>query len=131
MKQITVLAATGSNVIAEVTEILADAGVNIDSIAGENYGAQAIVNVTVDDEDAALYALQKKPDWQVMSEDAVLVRIEDEVGALAKLSKRLSDSGIVIRSLRFVERCGGTALVAVSSENPAAAREVLGGGDVR
>lgn len=125
MKQITILTRSESDVIAEVAELLAAAGVNIDSITGEHYGAQAVVNVTVDNEDVALYALHKRLDWQILSEDALIVKVKDEIGALAKLAGRLAAARIMIRSIRFVERHEGDALVAVSAENADAARVAL------
>lgn len=125
MKQITILTRSDSDIIAEVTVLLANAGVNIDSITGEHYGTQAIVNVTVDNEEAALYVLQKRLDWQIVSEDAVIVRIKDELGSLAKLAGRLASAHVMIRSIRFVERHEGNALVAVSAENIESARGAL------
>lgn len=125
MKQITILARSQGNIIREITELLADEGVNIDSITGEHYGAQAIVNVTVDNESIALYALQRRLDWQIINEDALLVQVKDEVGALAKLARRFADQGIAIRSIRFVERYEGHALVAIATEETEAARETV------
>ena len=125
MKQITVLARSQENIIAEIAEILANNGVNIDSITGEHYGAQAIVNVTVDNEDIALYALQRRLDWQIINEDALLVQVKDEIGALAKLARRFSDQGIAIRSIRFVERYDGHALVAIATENANGAKDAV------
>ena len=125
MKQITILARLQTNVIGEATEILAREGVSIDSITGEHYGTQTVVNITVDNLDKALYALQKRLDWQIVSEDALIVQVRDEVGALARLAGRLSGAGAVIRSIRFVERNEGMALVAIAAENMAVAREVM------
>ena len=125
MKQITIMTQSKIDVIAEVTKILAGANVNIDNIVGEHYGSQAIVNVTVDNEDIALNALQKRLDWQVVSEDVVLIKIKDEIGALAKLSGRLAEKQVMIHSIRFVERHDGHALVAISVENPITGRSVL------
>lgn len=125
MKQITVLARSQGNMIADVTDILAGAGVNIDSITGEHYGAQAVVNITVDNEQTALYALQKRLDWQIIHEDALLVQVKDEIGTLAKLARRLADKNVAIRSIRFVERYDGHALVAIATEHPEEAREAV------
>ncbi len=125
MKQITILTRSDGDVIVEVTKLLAEAGINIDNITGEHYGTQAVVNVSVDNEKAALSTLHKRLDWQILSEDAILVRIEDEIGALAKLAGRLAEARIMIRSIRFVERHDGNALIAVSAENANAAHKAL------
>ena len=125
MKQITILTDSQSDGITEVTEALARARINISSIAGEHYGAQTVINVTVDDEAAALDILQKNAAWQVIREDALLLRIEDEVGALAKIARRCADEGIRLRSIRFVERHNGYALVAISTNEPEKTRMLL------
>lgn len=125
MKQITILTEAQGDIITEVTETLACARVNISSIAGEHYGRQTVVNVTVDNEFVALNALQNRQDWQVISEDALLVRIDDKVGALAILARRFSDAGITLRSIRFVERHEGYALVAIATDEPEKGRILL------
>jgi hypothetical protein len=125
MKQITILAETGKDMIAEVTAALARAGVNISSIAGEHYGGQAVVNVTVNNEERALACLADRHDWKIMSEDALLIKINDEVGALAVIARRFVDAGIALKSIRFIERHQEYALVAVSSGDPEKARALL------
>ena len=125
MKQITILTEAQGDIIAEVTEALAHARVNISSIAGEHYGRQTVINVTVDNETDALGALQNRQDWQVISEDALLVRVDDEVGALAILARRFSEARITLRSIRFVERHDGYALVAIATDEPEKGRELL------
>lgn len=125
MKQITILASNANGLIADVTKILANAAVNIESIAGEHYGSQTVVTATVDDTEKALEALRRQEGFQAMAEDALLLRVEDEVGALAKISQRLDAAGIDIRSIRFVERHDGYALVALSVDRSAEARHIL------
>jgi len=125
MKQITILVGGNTDGITEVTEALAHTRISIRSIAGENYGSQTVVNVTVDDETAAMQVLQRNPLWQVIREDALLLRLDDEVGALAKIARLCANAGIPLRSLRFVERHNGYALVAISTDAPEMAREIL------
>lgn len=125
MKQITILTDAQGDIIAEVTELLAQAQVNINSIAGDQYGTQSVVNISVDNETSALEALNNRHDWQVISEDALLIRIEDELGALAKLSQRFSKEKIKLRSIRFVERHKGYALVAIATDEPEKAKSFL------
>ncbi len=125
MKQITILSEGEKDLIAEITQMLADAGVSIDTITGRNYNEHAIVTVTVDNYDEAMKTMTKHKDLKVMGEDALIVRIEDELGALAKLSRRFTDAGIHIRSIRFVKRSKGHALVAISTERTNKALELV------
>lgn len=116
MKQITILSQNRRDLIADVTQVLSESGINLDSITGRNFGEQSIATITTKSYDEALSILQKYPDLQVISENALIVRIEDELGSLAKLARRFADAGINIRSVRFVERHDGYALVAISTE---------------
>jgi hypothetical protein len=116
MKQITILSQNRRDLIADVTQVLSESGINLDSITGRNFGEQSITTITTKSYDEALSILQKYPDLQVISENALIVRIEDELGSLAKLVRRFADAGINIRSVRFVERHDGYALVAISTE---------------
>lgn len=125
MKQITILAETSNDLIADITQLLANVGVDIDSVTGRNFGEQSIVTLTTKNYGDALDVLQRRQDFQVVSEEALIVRIEDELGALARLSRRFADHGINIRSIRFIERHDGYALVAVSTERSEEALELV------
>lgn len=120
------MAQTPNDMIAEITDVLARAGINLGTIMAEHYGMQSVVTVSVDDEEGALKILQDRPEWQVICEDALLVKVRDEVGALAKITRRLADGGVKIRSIRFVERYDGHALVALATDQAEQARKTLG-----
>ena len=126
MKQITILSHSREDLIGDITQILCDARINIESITARNFGAQSIATITTDSHDHAMQALQNVPGLQVVSEDALIVRVKDEMGALAKLARRFTNAHIHIRSLRFVERHQGYALVAISTEHSDKAREIVG-----
>ena len=125
MKQITILSTCNDDLIGEVMVSLAEAEVDIDSITGESVGNQSVVTLAVRDHYGALAALEKRQDFQVMSEDSLLVSVKDELGALAKISMCLADKGIVIRSIRFVEREDSYALVAISTDRREEAQKLL------
>lgn len=125
MKQISILSKSRRDLIADLTQALCDSGINLDSITGRNFGEQSIVTITTENYDNALNLLQKHSDWQVISEDALIVRVEDELGSLAKLTHRFADAGINIRSIRFVERHDGYALVAISTERTDKALDIV------
>jgi hypothetical protein len=125
MKQISILSKNRRDLIADLTQALCDSGINLDSITGRNFGEQSIVTITTENYDNALNLLQKHSDLQVISEDALIVRVEDELGSLAKLTRRFADAGINIRSIRFVERHDGYALVAISTERTDKALDVV------
>jgi hypothetical protein len=79
------------------------------------------VTLTVDRYDEALLALQEAG-FQAVSEDALIVRLTDAPGALARVAERFKSDALNIRSLRFLRREGGFALVALVTEDNERAR---------
>jgi len=124
MKQITVVSEDRPNMVAEITEALARAGVNIEFISAESVGGSGIVILSVDQYDNALRALAQTP-FQAISEDAIVIRLEDKPGELARITARFKEASISLRSIRIIRREGGTGIIAVATEQPDQARELL------
>lgn len=124
MKEITVVVDNRAGMLADLSEALAARGVNIESIDGEAAATRGIIRLTVDNYDEALSAL-RDGGFRAISEDALLIRLKDESGALARAAARFRDAGINIRSLRILRREGGFALVTLVTENNEAARDLV------
>jgi hypothetical protein len=125
MKQIKVIAPAGKpGTVADVTELLADRGINIHAIDVTDDHAHGIILLEVDSYDDALRALGNAG-YDAVSEEVILVRIKDEPGALAKIAARFRDPMINISAMRIVRRDGGWASVILSTEDNAAASELL------
>lgn len=122
MKQLTIPTEGHPGELAAVTTILADAGINIDSIDGEEEGdGHGVLVLTVDRYDEALRLLRAEG-FRPITEDAIVIRVADEPGGLAKVAARFSAAGVNIRSLHIVRRREGSCLVSlVTSDNEAAA----------
>jgi len=84
----------------------------------------AVFTLIVDRYDDALAAL-RNASLQAYTEDAFLVRLKDEPGALARLAKRYKDAGVDIRAMRIVRRQDGWGLVALSADDREPARELV------
>ena len=52
-----------------------------------------------------------------MTDEALLIRLPDEPGALAKVAARFRDAGINIQSLHILDRHEGYATVALDTED--------------
>ncbi len=125
MKQISVIAKTQEDIIAQVAELMGEQGINIETLDTEMVQGTSVVTLTVDKYDEALSVLQNAG-LDAVSEDALLIRVPDEPGTLAKISRRLLDKDIHVRSLRILRRRNGGAIVAVSVDRTEQAYEVLG-----
>ncbi len=125
MRSIRVIVPNRQGLLAELTEVLAEKGISIEQIVAETHDDGAVVRMEVEHEDRALEVLTDAG-YHAVTDDVLLARIEDRPGALAHLSRRLADERLNIRSLHHVRREGGFALVAISTDDNARARGVLG-----
>ena len=124
MKQITIVAEGDPGLLARISEILAARGINIETLDAETVHDQGIVILTVDRYDEALAAL-RDAGVPAVSEDAIIIRIPDEPGALAKISRRFHDAEIRLRSVRIIRRREGYGLVALSTERTEKALDLV------
>ena len=124
MKQITIISEDRLGVVTEICEALAAARVNIESLDAETIGGSGVTKLTVDRYDDALRALARTP-FHAISEEAIVLQLEDKPGELARITRRLRDANITIRSVRIIRRATGTSIVAISSERAEEAIELL------
>ena len=124
MKQITIVAESAPELLAQVSEILAARGINIETLNAETVQDYGVVILTVDRYDEALAAL-RDAGLHAVSEDAIIIRIADEPGALARISRRFHDAEIRLRSVRIIRRSSGSGLVALSTERTERALELV------
>lgn len=121
MKQISIIAPHRLGVVTDITEVLAGAGINIESLDAAQVGEYTVMVLNVDFYDKALQSLRRFSDMRIVTEDAILVKLKDEPGALAMIARRFTDAGIGLRSVRFIERDADFALVAISTDRTEAA----------
>jgi histidine decarboxylase len=126
VQRITVVSHNRPGVLAEVTELLASNGISISSIVAEAYGTDGVIHIDLDEKDVdeALAALTAAG-YHAVTEDVLLARIEDRPGALAQLSRRLSEASLDVRGLNMVQRDDGWAVVAIATSDNTRARKVL------
>ena len=124
MKQITIVTERSPGLLARVSEILAARGINIETLDAETVQDHGVLILTVDLYDEALVAL-RDAGVPAVSEDAIIIRIADEPGALARISRRFHDAGIRLRSVRIIRRSTGYGLVALSTERTERALDLV------
>ena len=124
MKILHVLAPNQPGVLARIAEALAGAGVNIEDFDVESHDAEGIISLTVDKYDEALHLLRDLG-YRAITQDTLLIRLEDKPGALAKIAVRLKDAGLDLRSMHIVRRSGEFSIVSLVASDNAAAAAVL------
>lgn len=124
MKRITVIIDNRPGAVADVTSALAQRGVNIESLDVEGAEEKGVINLTVDRYDEALQAL-RDASFQAVSEDAIVIRLRDEPGAIARIAARFKEAGINIRSMHILSRDAELSLVSIVSDRRADAIELV------
>ncbi len=123
-ERIIIMGKNEVGVLAGITGVLAQAGINVESINTQNAGDRGVVIMTVDDTDHAL-SLLNQAGYKAVSDDAVVVRLKDEPGALAALADRLRQAGVNIQNLHILVRQEGFALIALTTSDRAATRAAI------
>ncbi len=124
MKQLTVLVPNELGIAARLSACLAERGVNIDEIDIEGVEDHGLVVLTVDRYDDALRALSQAG-FRVITQDTLLVRLEDRPGALAAVAARLKDAGIDLRSMHILRREKSMTFASLVCSDNARAAEIL------
>jgi hypothetical protein len=124
MKQLTVLAANQPGQLAKITEILAHVGVNIEDFDVETNGADGLISLTVDKYDEAMRAL-RDAGYRTVTQDTLLIRLEDRPGALAVVAARLKDAGLDLRSMHIIRRTENVSIASLVANDNVKAAAVL------
>ncbi len=124
MREIIIPVRNRPGAVAEVTATLANAEINIEDMDAEAVHDEGVIIITVDRYDAALQELSRAG-FEAITEDAIVLKLRNEPGALAQIAKRLQDAEINIRSLRIAQCIGPNSLVTLVADDQAGARELL------
>ena len=124
--RIIVLANNEVGVIADITATLANAGVNLESINTEASAERKAVILTTDNADHALYVLNQAG-YKAVGDEVLVLRLRDEPGALASVAERLKQAGINIQSLHILNRSGGYAMIALTTDDRSRTEAAISG----
>ena len=126
MKRIVIVAGDEVGVIADISRLLADNGINIETLDADSHGDHGMIVLTTDQSDEALHAL-RQASYKAVADDALILRLRDEPGALAKISERLKRANVNIRSIHILNRSNHYSTVAMAVDDRDQARELLAG----
>ena len=124
MTRIIIAAKNEVGVIADISRVLADSGINIETISAEALGEKGVITLTANDYDGALRALTDA-DFKTVTDDALVLSLRDEPGALAKVAESLKRGGVSIQSLHILDRRDNHTTVAISTDNRAKAETLV------
>ena len=129
MNQITRIVVMANNqvgVIAEITTLLADAGINLESINTEVNNEQGTVILTTDNSDHTLYVLNQAG-YKAVGDEVLVIQLRDEPGALARVAESLKQAEVNIQSMHILNRQGGYAMIALTTDDRARTEAAISG----
>ena len=125
LKQLSVFMENRAGRLAEITRVLADAGVNIRALSLADTSDFGILRLLVDDPDKAIRGLSEAG-LTVRATEVIAVEIADRPGGLATILALLQGSGINVEYMyAFLERHKDNAILVFRFEDPRKASEVL------
>lgn len=122
MKQITIPTEGNVGELADVMDVLGD--INVLDIDAQEENDHGFILLTVDRYDDALKRL-RAAGYKPVTEDAIVIRLNDVPGALAAVAKRFKEADINVRSLHILRRRRGTVDVCLVTECNEAATAVV------
>ena len=125
VEQISIFLENKSGRVAEVTNVLAEAGINIRALALADTADFGILRLIVNDTDKANRLLREKG-FTAAKTDVLAVEVPDKPGGLAGIMNIMKDEGINVEYMyAFVEKSGVNAIIICRFDNLEKAVEVL------
>lgn len=124
MKQLTISASNRPGVLAEIATLLGTSGVNIETIAAETFGENAIIRLLTNDSSSARTALQRTP-YRVSEHDMLIIGILDRPGELGKVARKLSENHINIENIFLLGKKENKAVLALKVDRQPEAAKVI------
>ena len=117
IQQISIFLENKSGRLADVTRVMADAGINLRAISIADTADFGILRVIVDKPEAALAALAKAG-YTTRTTDVLGLEIQDVPGALSKIMEVFKQTGVNIEYLyASLEKSGDKAVVIFKVED--------------
>lgn len=121
-KEIVVTAANKIGILASMSKVLADHGINIEAVAGYAVNNDATIMLVVDDALRGKEALQKAGYKNLKENEVLLVNLENKPGALKSITAKLVEQDIDIRYMYGTvcpEGCPARIVLATSDNEKA------------
>jgi hypothetical protein len=124
MKYIMIINKDRKGLVAEISELLGQNEINIDSINARSEKGVAEIRLFTSDNYKALSILNESG-LKAVSDENILVRINDKPGSLGRISRTLSENNIDIRGISMIEQNEGKNIVAIVTNKDDKARKIL------
>jgi hypothetical protein len=106
-KEISVSVVNKIGVLADISKLVTEHGVNIEAVAGYGLGKEAKIMLVCDDNLRALDALKKAGYNSIAENEVIVISLENKPGALKLITQELAAGGIDIKQIYGTTCPGG------------------------
>lgn len=124
LKELLVIEKDRVGAIADVADALGKHKINILSISAGTAGGRAVIRLVVKD-GAKAKRILKKSGFNAVESKALVLKVPDRAGELAKLSRLLADEGIKIKNIYIMHKARGEVLDAIQTSDDKKAKKIL------
>ena len=125
MREFRVTLTHKSGELARLSELLADHGLDLRSVAGMSHGNKAEICLVAEDV-AAMRATLTDARMQFLESEVVSELMEDGPGAVAHLCSRLAEVNVSINSLYILARDNPLVEIGITVDDAKKAKKALG-----
>jgi hypothetical protein len=126
-QQFTVRLKNEPGALAALAEAFAEQNIDIRTIGAGGIGTVGLAVLSTSNADAARDVL-KRGKYSFFEGEVLSVHVEDQPGTLARITRKLADGGVNIHGVVVQSRHQGKAELALTVDDLAKARRVLGSG---
>ena len=124
MKILTIVQEARPGLLADITALLAANDIDVQDIDGQSVSGSAVISFTADPYQRS-FELLVDAGYTVVAHEHLLVRLPDRPGALAELSRKLSDADLALRGIHIVTKQEENSIVAIETVDHEKARGLL------
>ncbi|MBM3229058.1 hypothetical protein FJZ26_01385 [Candidatus Parvarchaeota archaeon] len=124
MQELTIITENKVGVLASVCQILGGCGVNIESICAQGNEDGGVIRLVTSDIATAKRELEKGK-FTVKAGELLVVKLNDNPGELAKLTRRIARNGVDIECVYLLSKHKGVVEVAIKPGDLEAAKAAL------
>ena len=124
MKALTIVQENYPGLLAEVTSLLEQEGIDVVDFSAQAVGNTAVICLSPEPYRES-FRLLSDAGYRVIANEHLLVHLDRRAGALAELSRRLADADVEVRGLHIVNKDESAGIVALETADLEKARTIL------
>jgi hypothetical protein len=124
LQEIVVTVEDRPGVLAEIGELLGEAGVNIETLTATTFNGRGLIHLVVDDGEETGEILATHGFSVETARPVLAATLDDRPGELGRYCRRLADSGITISAAYVARRGGGETELILAVDDLEAAKTV-------